>query len=234
MYIAYTKQTAPTGRDLQAAMLAVRLKSSGNPWNQRRASKVLVWGHIDRDFAAGTVLRQGVLYNKLSQYRKYQDNGIISPEFTTDKEVAATWGGALARQTLTGHSGQGIEDFVGQDALVYTKYYVKDVEIRVHVWYNRVIAISQKRRKNGVEPSRIRNHANGYIYSDELSNWLDVERVSQMAVQATQALNYSWGGVDIICRQERRDKPYMVLETNAFPGLEGRTVTAYANAALQE
>lgn len=240
--ITYSNKFSPTGRRLRDALGARKVRVDGPPWRPRRtrsAPFLIVWGGgMDRQVPNNTrMVRNGTPFNKLGQLQRLRESlGENCPEFTTDIRVAEEWrqrGKVLARQRLDGHSGQGIEEFTGQHAPLFVRYYPKDVELRVHVFDNEVILLTQKRRRNGFDGNPIiRNHANGYIYSANLSNWLDLGTIQQLAVRAVQTLGYRWGGVDIICRKERNPR-YLVLEVNACPGLEGRSVNAYAEKFRQ-
>ena len=236
MYIAFSKSTSPTGKALQAALRAKRLKAVGTPWKRKKMRykpSVLVWGPVRREFPNSRVICNGPVMDKLEQYYAFTNNDIPHPDFTTDISIAKVWsqtGTVLARKLLNSHSGKGIEVFSGQEAPVYTKYYKKDVEIRVHLWYNNVILVTQKRRRNGVNADvKIRNHRNGYIYSDKISDWVDLDWATGLARRAVQAVGYNWGAVDIICRKAGKE-PYIVLEVNSAPGLTGRTLEAYSEA----
>lgn len=238
MYITYANKYALTGQRLRDALGARKVRLVGPPWNLRRGrqrASLVVWaGTLDRVVPNHVqVIKNGTPKNKLTQYQRFAEHlPEHSPAFTTDRAVAQEWqrrGKVLARQRLDGHSGQGIVEFTGtEDARVFVRYYPKDTELRVHVFDGRVILIAQKRRRNGYDSNPIiRNHANGYIYSIHLSYWLDVPRIQEIAVCAVRAVGYRWGAVDIICRRNRNPQ-YLVLEVNAAPGLEGRTLNAYA------
>lgn len=237
MYIVYSNRYGATGSRLRDALGASRIKVRGNPWRPRRNAprpSLVVWGGVlERQVPNNVnIIQNGPPINKLEQYRRFAEALPNNhPEFTTDKEQARQWanrGKVLARQTLSGHSGEGIEEFNGQDAPVYVRYYPKDTEVRVQVFDGDVLLITQKRRRNGHPGnSTVRNHHNGYIYSIQLSDWLDVPEIQQLSRIACAACGYRWGGVDILCRRERNPS-YIVLECNAAPGLEGRTLNTYA------
>lgn len=237
MYITYANKYSPTGRRLRASLGALKIRLGGNPWRPKKTRQrpvLVVWaGRLDREVPRNArIIQNPPPLNKLSQLRRLQENlPEHCPEFTTDKDQANVWRSrskVLARQRLDGHSGQGIEEFNGQDAPLYVRYYPKDTEVRVHVFDGRVFLISQKRRRNGHDGNPIiRNHSNGYIYSAKLSNYLAIPEIQRIAERAVNAVGYRWGAVDIICRRDRNPQ-YLVLEVNAAPGLEGRTLDAYS------
>lgn len=242
MYITYSNKYSPTGNRLKDLLGAFRIKVRGNPWRPRRNAprpSLIVWGGtLERQVPANTrIIQNGPPRNKLSQLRSFREHLPENhPEYTTDRDVARQWavrGKVLARQTLGGHSGQGIELFNGQDAPLYVRYYPKDTETRVHVFDDEVILIQQKRRRNGHDGDPIvRNHHNGYIYSANISDWVDQGKLADLARRAVRSINYRWGAVDIICRRNRNPQ-YIVLEVNAAPGMEGRTLNAYAEKFRQ-
>ena len=181
--------------------------------------------------------------NKLTSFEVLKKYNVSIPEFTTDFEVAANWVRdrivVLARHSLTGHSGRGIEvvsQDVGDDsempeAPLYVKYIKKTTEYRVHVFRGQVIDIQQKKKQNGWRDnihysSTVRSHSNGWVFSREGVN--APNDVIQQSLAAVAALGLDFGAVDVIWNQVH-NRAY-VLEVNTAPGLEGHTVEVYANA----
>jgi hypothetical protein len=178
--------------------------------------------------------------NKLTAFRVMQEAGVRVPDFTTDYEEALDWlehGGVVVRNTLTGHSGEGIDlispeeaDDMVTDAPLYVKYVPKQDEYRIHVMDGQVIDMQRKARSIDVPDEdvnwQIRNHANGFIFMrDGIDTPADV--IAQ-AKQAVSALRLDFGAVDVIWNQ-RREKAY-VLEVNTACGLEGTTLARYTVA----
>ncbi len=166
------------------------------------------------------------------------------PEWTTSKDEVATWLGqrktVVARTLTRAKSGRGIfffEDLANfVSAPLYTVYVKKKEEYRVHFAFDTVIDVQKKvLRKtddNGqaIDPKRtdwrIRNLANGFVF---IRN--DVQLPEDVVVQAMACANASgldFGAVDVVWN-EQQGKAY-VLEINTAPGLEGTTVTNYADA----
>jgi hypothetical protein len=173
--------------------------------------------------------------DKVQQFQSFHRENVSAPGFATSLDAARDLETELVVvRALTGASeGAGIS-IVPRDSLtavapLYTAYIKKKKEFRVHVWNNEVIDVQEKRRKNGVETSKVRNTANGYVFCRT-----DVHPppgIDSLAVAAVASLNRSYGGVDIIWN-EHRDQCY-VLEVNSRPGLEGSTVSKYADAILK-
>jgi glutathione synthase/RimK-type ligase-like ATP-grasp enzyme len=117
---------------------------------------------------------------------------------------------------------------VSTHAPLYTEYIKKKKEFRVHVWDGKVIDVQEKRRKDGFESAKVRNTANGYVFCR--MGIRPPAGLDSLAVSAVAALGRTYGGVDIIWN-EHHNKSY-VLEVNSRPGMEGTTVTKYADAIL--
>ena len=180
--------------------------------------------------------------NKLSTFKALENqDGIRIPEFTTDRVVATHWrdegGTVVARRTLVGHSGAGIELVSGKtelpDAPLYVKYIKKQKEFRVHVVFGEVIDVQEKRKRQGYDGEtnfQVRNHQTGWVYCRE--NIVEPEGLREMAVKVVRTLGLDFGAVDLIWN-EKRNEVYC-LEVNTAPGLEGSTVDKYAEAFVKE
>lgn len=168
-------------------------------------------------------------------------------------EVVRGWlqadGKVVARATTTGHSGAGIS-VIRRDtpqALqlpnvpLYTRYFRKDAEYRVHVAFGEVILIQQKRKRDGVqqegEQALIRTHANGWVFTvNDLS--CDVrgytEQLKALALSAANAVGAGHCAVDILARHAAPESDLMqmvVCEINSCPALEANTtLNAYTQA----
>ena len=175
--------------------------------------------------------------NKLETFKSFEHAEFTHiPPWTTDRTVVEQWindgHSVVCRTILNGHSGRGIilADNVGQlvDCPLYTQYVKKLKEFRVHVAFNDVIDVQEKRRRNDVgkdADSRIRNHHTGWVYCrEEITEPTDLRQVAQSAIAA---LGLDFGAVDIIWNQ-KQDRCY-VLEVNTACGLEGTTLTNYVN-----
>lgn len=181
--------------------------------------------------------------DKLRTFRAFSENNVNAPAWTDDPDLALRWlqdeGKTLvARTVLRGSGGEGIvilEPNTGDftEAPVYTQYMKKKYEYRVHIFNGQVIDVQQKRhRRNGDEVgarSKIRNLANGWVFCrDDLQIDTDVNRLYNIAKDAVDALGLDFGAVDIIYNSHY--DAYCALEVNTAPGLEGTTVTKYAEA----
>ncbi len=231
-----TRRVRANGRYVpKAAHLVVSLGAHTPPnWGHYAALRgVEVINHWDRI---------GNAQNKLTALRILRENGVAVPAFTASKEQAKEFftqrrSVVFCRTLLNSHGGRGIviarspEELV--NAPLYTKYFPKRVEYRVHVFKGKIIDIAQKRlvnqeRRAAIEATRnqlIRNLENGWIYARaglEIS-----EDVKQACIKACNLLQLDFGAVDCAVDDEGK---YVIFEVNTAPGLEGTTLTSYANA----
>lgn len=228
------------------------IKHEGSKFRGGALKKVINWGcsQLPADILQCDVFNAPIAValaaNKLSTFKKFQewnadDLGapigffISHPEWTEDKAVAQGWldtnKAVVARQKLTGHSGEGIviarpgEQLV--DAPLYVKYVKKTNEYRVHVLSGEVVDVQRKARRQDVPDEvvnwQVRNHANGFIYARE--GFEVPPSVEEQAISAVIALGLDFGAVDIIWN-DHEQKPY-VLEVNTAPGLTGQTLQGY-------
>lgn len=150
-------------------------------------------------------------------------------------------GKIVVRHVLSGHSGQGLQIVrTGEDipeAPLYTRYFRKDAEYRVHVAFGNVILIQQKRKENGREQTPIeklvRTHANGWVFT---INDLQCDQLGYRALlcdlglRAAAAVGANHCGVDILVRHS--DPVSMVVcEINSACGLRSEfSLSAYTTA----
>lgn len=173
--------------------------------------------------------------NKLSTFILFKQAGVKHPEWTTNMVKAIQWVkediSVVCRATLTGKGGQGIsiahKGYIIPIVPLYTKYFKKKEEYRVHVVAGKIIDFAMKKKREGIEPNyQIRNADNGWVFCRE-----DVvlpKDVSEQAVKAVAALGLTFGAVDIgynVAKQEA-----CVFEVNSAPGIQGQTVDSYVKA----
>jgi glutathione synthase/RimK-type ligase-like ATP-grasp enzyme len=175
--------------------------------------------------------------DKLTQMQRFKDAGVSIPDFTTDHSVAVGWladGVVVCRTLLRSSEGAGIIVAENAEQLVaaplYTKYFKKKREYRVHVFNGQVIDVQEKRRRSGVEggDTRIRNLANGYVFCRD--GLVEPDGLRELAIKAVQALGYTLGAVDVAYNAHHNS--LVVFEVNANPGLQGTTLENYANAIV--
>ena len=167
-------------------------------------------------------------------------------------ELVRQWlaedGKIVVRHTVTGHSGAGIQILRNDDvargeqipnAPLYTRYYKKQAEYRVHMFYGQPILIQQKRKQNGgVEDNLIRTRDNGWIFTvNDLS--CDTrgyrEELVQLAAAGANAVGAMHCAVDILVKHDSGttagQQGMAICEINSAPALEATsTLGAYVQA----
>ena len=176
--------------------------------------------------------------DKLTQMERFQAANVSIPEFTVDRNVAISWlpdTSVVCRTLLRGSEGRGIVVAETNEQIVpaplYTKYFKKKKEFRVHVFNGTIIDVQEKRKRSGVENVNhyIRNLTNGYVFCrDAIVRPTGLE---DLALRATAALGYTIGAVDIAWN-EHYDR-LVVFEVNSNPGLQGTTLDNYSNAIIE-
>lgn len=176
--------------------------------------------------------------NKVEQFVAFQQHNVSCPKAAVTAEGARNLAvkSLFARTLINSTGGKGIIEFESSQevyprAPLYTEYIPKKAEYRVHVFNGEVIDIQQKKKKRefeGDRDTRIRNLANGYVYTRE--NIVPPADLADLAVRAVAACNYSYGAVDVIYN-EKQNKCF-VLEVNSRPGLMGTTLAKYSEALI--
>lgn len=208
--------------------------SSGTPnwWNARALAQTLNKpAHVSR--AA----------DKILAFQAFEAASVPCVPFTTSRQVALGWldnvsyGNALRAvvcRTLTRASeGRGIvlaraaSDVV--HAPLYTRYVPKQAEYRVHMYRDgSVIDVQQKKRQNGFQETGdnkyLRNHHNGWVFCRQ--GVQAPQAVISAAEAALHSLGLDFGAVDVGYHVQHGA---FVYEVNTAPGIEGQTVTNYAN-----
>ena len=177
--------------------------------------------------------------NKVEQFERFNSNGVSCPKHTCSPENVRELGRTVfARTLINSTSGRGIVEFNAADtesipnAPLYTEYIPKKAEYRVHVFHGEVIDVQQKKKKRdfGAErDTRVRNLANGYVYTRE--GIIKPDGIDTLAINAVNAVGYTYGAVDIIYNEKRNQ--CFVLEVNSRPGIVNSTCTAYVNAIIK-
>lgn len=177
----------------------------------------------------------------ISAWNATNENKVNIPEWTTDPNKAAMWitqekATVVARHTLTGHSGKGVEILTDATHIpkvpLYTKYKKKKHEFRVHIFQGEVIDVVQKKKRAGAEnvDTKIRSHLNGWVFCRQ--GITEPQDLRRQAILAITACNLKFGAVDVIWN-EHENKCY-VLEVNSAPGIEGTTLLKYTVAFTKE
>lgn len=233
-----------TTKALAAALNAPLLKH--NPNRVLNFDRVINWGvsrplfirHNTRVLNSPDAV--SLSSSKAYTLRHLKDKEVPTLEFSTEKNDAIAWledgKSVVCRDILNGHGGNGIRVIVSKDwrnggrpdfapARLYTRYFPKQREVRVHVCNGEVIAVAEKLKRLGEAGDYwIRSHSRGWLFAEARA---PIGDAGEVAREAIKALGLDFGAVDIGIS---RDGACCVFETNTAPGLEGRTLEAYARA----
>lgn len=176
--------------------------------------------------------------NKALSLEIFSSRGVPTVEYTKCCETALSWLRegfmVVCRTLLRANSGKGIvlakkeEDLI--DAPLYTKYFKKKLEFRVHVAFGEVVDIQQKRKRSELDREQvnfqIRNASNGWVFCrndiDEVP-----DDVKEAAKKSIVALGLDFGAVDVGFNVAKGLPA--VFEVNTAPGLEGTTLENYCH-----
>jgi hypothetical protein len=181
-----------------------------------------------------------IVLNKIEQFRAFTAAQVSCPKNTTNTEQLGELGRSIFARTLVNSTGgKGIIEFeykpgeAAPRAPFYTEYIPKKAEYRVHVFNGEVIDVQQKKKRRAFDTdtrdTRVRNLANGYVYTRE--GIVAPVGMDTLAVNAVNAVGYSYGAVDIIYNEKRNQ--CFVLEVNSRPGLMGTTLEKYTDALIK-
>lgn len=213
------------------------LRLQGSTWRQRLGDTVINWGNSNPQFMATHNGDTGILTTASNKLRFFQSmpDGITPRYWTNGQDIPDDVFPIVCRTVLAGHSGEGIVIANNRQELVraslYVQYKKKQSEYRIHLGRrgNAIVTIAEQkkvRRRDHDNPNwLVRNHTNGFIYQRE--GIMVPEAVRNAAEQSFVASRLDFGAVDVIFNA-REGRAY-VLEINTAPGLEGQTITDYAN-----
>lgn len=245
-----------SARLLCDAMDIVQLKHEGSRYRPRTSDVLINWGahsipsrlrdlHVINDPVHTQVVADKMLYaNRIIEMQQHEEepHWFRSIGFTTQNSVAYAWQRAghtvVARTITNGSEGAGIRIIKPTDPMVhaplYSLYQPKEREYRVNVVNGQVIKVQRKLRSRSLPPPvdgtfYVRNTANGFLFNTVTEYPTDV---ATQAINACAHFNLDFGGVDVIYKEARlaADGRAYVVEINSAPGIEGSTVTAYAEA----
>lgn len=238
------RQGSRAARSLAEALGGRVLKIDGTSrFTPRRGDVIINYGNTDarqyqRCHLNGVNLTHAT--NKLNFFRTMSDRGLteLIPQFWTRREdIPQDAYPIVCRTVLAGHSGDGIviADTVDGlvDAPLYVKYIKKQEEYRVHVGMRRgqsiIIAVQRKARRRETPDEQVnwqvRNLAGGFVFARD--GIVVPDPVTEAAHRCMREAGIDFGAVDVIWNQ-REGRAY-ILEINTAPGLEGQTITDYAN-----
>lgn len=239
---SYNKESEGA-KNLSEALGVKRLKHQGSTWNPA-GKTVINWGSSNLPeslLSAGRIINNPVAIkvncDKLAFFKRMPD--FLIPEWTDDVSIASGWltegHTVVSRAILNGHSGEGITLTSDPseslpNAPLYTKYFKKKEEYRVHIIDGVIIDVQQKKRKTEVADDsvnwKIRNLAGGFIYARDGIE--PPEQVKDVALQIHSCTGLDFGAYDIIFNATAQKA--ICLEVNCAPGITGTTVENYSIA----
>lgn len=176
--------------------------------------------------------------------------GISCLDSTVNKEEAQGWldngDSVIVRHIVNGKQGKGVELVRPRGvplphAPLYTKFYDKTHEFRVHVVNGVAVDYVQKkmwgkkrREKEGLKEVDMltRNRKKGWVFAhkDLLQDGQD--QIKDIAVRAVQELGLDYGGVDMLAQYNGEEFiGSVVCEVNSAPGMFAPTTfKAYTEA----
>lgn len=204
---------------------------------------------INNPFAVKNCVRKDKTYSILDI------SNVPIPAFAFSKEVGFSYikeGGCVIRHVVDGKGGEGVEVVLNNDkykslldfpdAPLYTKFYNKTHEIRLHVYHGEILQIVEKKRigkakredQGIVLNEHVRNHSNGWaLVKNDVTPILSEDRTLKVqAVRAIQRIGLTFGAVDMMVRLDKDCREVLdcaIAEVNTAPGIEGSTLELYVD-----
>jgi hypothetical protein len=167
--------------------------------------------------------------NKYDELVKLRHAGVLVPDHTKWDPVGVLPEGWLARRFTHMEADDLTAELQVGD--FYVRYVPTVREHRVHVFDGESIRVQMKVPRLDNPHPRFRSWANGWKLVAGAEYTAQVPRgAREMAKRAVAAMGYVFGAVDIGVRE---DGTPIVWEVNSQPGIEGGTVTQYANAVVR-
>ena len=188
--------------------------------------------------------------DKLKTLELLSTNNTPCLETTSSFEEAHSWleeqQDVIVRHILNGKQGKGVELVKHTSSIealphapLYTKFYDKTHEFRVHVFNGKVIDYVQKKRmgskkleERGLEQvdELARNHKRGWVFAHK--DIIMDDTIKQLGIDTAKVLGLDYAGVDILAKVEDGVVlDAVVCESNSAPGMSSPTTfKAYTNA----
>jgi glutathione synthase/RimK-type ligase-like ATP-grasp enzyme len=238
------RRITPFSRDIQPIPRGAVLVNFG-------ATEIPAWVRPDMVFLNNPdAIRDSS--NKYHTFVKLKEAEVPTVKWTCDKGEASKWldkgHKVLARLVLNSSGGRGIHvantPVELRDAPLFTRYFPKTHEFRVHVVGNKAVDLVEKKIRQDLKEDKdnrvIRNHRNGWVFAHDsisLTDRADLDKIRELGVQAIRAVGLDFGAVDILAcldgtggAPDRRLTKSVVCEVNAAPGIENTvTQAAYVN-----
>lgn len=216
MIYVYRRCNSLSAKALAIALEAVRAKRAPKP---QQGDVVVCWGeHFNRPYVK--------VLNGTSIKTKFTDARLLTHAGVETVAVAIDRGNGAWLPRRNNHMG-------GHDLLQPGKadYWVEKEDIveeyRIHCFLGKSIRAGKKvpMTDGGPVHAWVRTYDAGWRL--RYRGFKSTLVMRKLAVEALKALELDFGAVDI---GKKADGKLLVLEVNRAPGIEGRTVDAYANA----
>lgn len=251
MFVYSHNEQSEGAKALAQALGGKRIRHSGSTFVGAKKKVVINWGckELPQEVTKCKVLNDpkfiDINANKLAFFQFMSEHGDAAPrcpEWTVSEDTAKQWVAdgrvVVARKVLNGSSGKGIEFMEDSapdsftKAPLYVEYVKKKDEYRVHFVGTTIVDFQRKALRSDYdrtdrEPNfRVRNLANGFVFVRD--GVALPEDVRAQSLKAAAVCGLDFGAIDLVYN-EKSARAY-VLEINTAPGLQGSTVTNYANA----
>lgn len=244
------RRITPFSRNVQPipeGSVIVNFGAGALPFPERRDLRILNSPH---DVAKSA--------NKLRTFELLKAAGVATPHWTVARSAAQVWidkkHKVLCRLNLSSSGGRGIHIAVPmaerkgerselRDAPLYTRYFPKTHEFRVHVVDGKAVDLTEKKLRHDLKDKRgqssvIRSHDNGWVHAHDdlsISDNRDVATIRDLGERAIRAIGLDFGCADILACLDsnvpRRLTKSVVCEVNSAPGIENEaTKNAYVKA----
>src|SRR5690606_11134577 len=239
-YKLYSKSAKNLARNLNIKL------SSGKKKFIKGKNLIINWGNSSLDLLINVKVKPNniilnnpenvrIASNKIKAFNKLKEYNISTVPWTTSRDEALSWidenNYIYARTLINSSQGRGIKIVTIEDECpnveLYTKALPKTHEYRVHIFNNKVIDYTKKRKRSLQEANPyIKNYENGWVFCrQDVTLPIPVE---QIALTASRALGLDFCALDILFKE--RDNAAFILEANTAPGLEGTTLEKYCRA----
>lgn len=227
MIYIYRAEPSEGARALAAAVGGYKV-TTFSPRKKRKDNDIVIcWGEEDPQIPGiGKVLNGGPLTTKFTDAKRLALAGVPTIEVRRAGEVRERDNDTYWIPRKNNHVG-GNDIIKPPSAPDYWSKYVKlEKEFRIHCFKGKSLRAGQKIPREGVKQHEwCRSFDGGWRISyDEFKSSKELREV---AAKAIEALGLDFGAVDI---GKIGKGSNIVLEVNRAPGLEGNTITTYAEA----
>lgn len=197
-------------------------------WGSPREPVISPLRWLNKPWAAGACSNK-LNFHRLVHLHNKED---CAPEFTTDREHALDWESpVIARTMLRANGGRGAyylthEELLEDDSnyLLYTKYFKKRDEYRIHVGPNGIFHVQQKRKRHDSEANfKIRNHDSGWVFT--INDVDPPDCVLDVCTDVADILPLDFFAADVLYNHSLGQAK--ITEVNTAPAIEGTTLEKY-------